>query len=90
MRTIEPGEELTYDYQIERDAEDPPNIDKIFACRCGAPDCRGTMLWPSPEKKKPQAAQGARQGRRSARKKPPVQARCQEDGDAARAHAQPR
>jgi len=44
MRTIQPGEELAYDYQIERDPEDPPNVDEIFACRCGAAKCRGSML----------------------------------------------
>jgi uncharacterized protein len=46
LRDIEPGEELTYDYQIQREADDPPDIDHVFACRCGAPGCRGTMLWP--------------------------------------------
>ena len=46
IRTIPPGEELTYDYQIGRDRDDPPNIDEIFACRCGASSCRGSMLWP--------------------------------------------
>ena len=46
IRTIEPGEELTYDYQIQREDDDPPDIDEIFACRCGFPKCRGTMLWP--------------------------------------------
>ena len=44
IRTIQPGEELAYDYQIERDPEDPPNVDEIFACRCGAANCRGSML----------------------------------------------
>jgi SET domain-containing protein len=46
IRPIEPGEELTYDYQIVREESDPPDIDEIFACRCGAASCRGTMLWP--------------------------------------------
>ena len=46
IRTIEPGEELNYDYQIGRERDDPPNVDVIYACRCGAPNCRGTMLWP--------------------------------------------
>ena len=36
IRTIQPGEELTYDYQIGRDRNDPPDVDEIFACRCGA------------------------------------------------------
>jgi uncharacterized protein len=46
IRTIEPGEELNYDYQIGRERDDPPNVDVIYACRCGAKNCRGTMLWP--------------------------------------------
>ena len=47
-RTIQPGEELTYDYSIKRDRDDPPDIDAVFACRCGAQSCRGTMLRPAP------------------------------------------
>jgi hypothetical protein len=46
VRTIQPGEELTYDYQIQREAGDPPDVDEIFACRCGTESCRGSMLWP--------------------------------------------
>jgi len=49
IRAIAPGEELTYDYQIQREPGDPPDIDTIFACRCGAEKCRGTMLWPPPQ-----------------------------------------
>ncbi len=45
-RDIEPGEELGYDYEIGREKDDPPNVDEIYACRCGSPQCRGTMLWP--------------------------------------------
>ena len=44
IRTIQPGEELAYDYQIQRDSDDAPNVDEIFACRCGAKNCRGSML----------------------------------------------
>jgi SET domain-containing protein len=46
LRAIEPGEELTYDYQIQREADDPPDVDAVFACRCGSAHCRGSMLWP--------------------------------------------
>ncbi len=44
MRDIEPGEELNYDYQIQRDDDDPPNVEQVWACRCGTETCRGTML----------------------------------------------
>jgi len=71
IRTIQPGEELAYDYQIDRDRDDPPDVDQIFACRCGAAKCRGSMLVPrkaarkSPSGKKPAKA-ARRAGSRSA------------------------
>ena len=46
VRAIEPGEELTYDYQIQREPDDPPDVDAVFACHCGSERCRGSMLWP--------------------------------------------
>jgi hypothetical protein len=52
LRDIEAGAELTYDYQIQREDDDPDNIDDVFACRCGFPQCRGTMLWPTERKAK--------------------------------------
>jgi hypothetical protein len=51
-RTIQPGEEIKYDYSIGRDDDDPPNVDEVYACRCGATSCRGTMLWPAKRPKK--------------------------------------
>jgi len=54
IRTIQKGDELAYDYQIQRDPDDPPNVDEIFACRCGAAKCRGSMLEaPKKPRKKP-------------------------------------
>jgi SET domain-containing protein len=44
IRTIQLGEELSYDYLIQRDGDDAPNIDEVYACRCGAKSCRGSML----------------------------------------------
>jgi len=52
IRTIAPGEELAYDYQIQRDSDDADNVDEVFACRCGAQSCRGSMLEPAPKKYK--------------------------------------
>jgi SET domain-containing protein len=60
IRDIAAGEELTYDYQIQREADDPPDIDLIFACRCSAPSCRGTMLWPPPAPRRARPAPRAR------------------------------
>ena len=44
IRTIEPGEELGYDYQLTWESTDDPEELKLYACRCGAANCRGTML----------------------------------------------
>jgi hypothetical protein len=55
LRTVEPGMELTYDYQIQREDDDPDDIDEVFACRCGFAKCRGTMLWPTERKPKKKA-----------------------------------
>ena len=55
IRTIQPGEELSYDYQIQREAGDPEDIDEIFRCRCGAVGCRGTMLWPLERRRRAQS-----------------------------------
>jgi uncharacterized protein len=52
LRTIRPGDELGFEYNIGREDDDPPNVDQIYACRCGARRCRGTILWPP---KKPDA-----------------------------------
>jgi SET domain-containing protein len=70
IRTIQPGEELAYDYQIERDPEDPPNVDEIFACRCGAEKCRGSMLVArkKPGKRRPAKAAAKKAARRTAAK----------------------
>ncbi len=62
VRDIPKGEELGYDYEIGRDKNDPPNVDEIYACRCGSPKCRGTMLWPAkrPAQKKKAKAKKAK------------------------------
>lgn len=54
LQTIREGEELAYDYNLTRDPDDTENeAEKVFACRCGAPTCRGTMLAPLKKKKAP-------------------------------------
>jgi hypothetical protein len=62
-RAIAPGEELGYDYEIGRDKDDPPNVDEIYACRCGSPKCRGSML-EAPAKKAPAKVAQKKQAKR--------------------------
>ena len=44
IRNIRPGEELSYDYHLERDGRWRKEWAERYACRCGAPNCRGTLL----------------------------------------------
>lgn len=44
LRDIAPGEELTFDYKLDVNASSEAK--KRYACRCGSPNCRGTMLAP--------------------------------------------
>lgn len=46
LRDIDPGEELAYDYNLTRESDDDEALEQRYACRCGAPTCRGTMLVP--------------------------------------------
>lgn len=45
-RAIKAGEELTYDYGIVLDVPHTPKMKKLWACRCGARKCTGTILKP--------------------------------------------
>jgi len=69
LRTIQPGEELAYDYQIQRDDDDPADVDVIFACHCGAASCRGSMLEAPKKKRKSRKTPKTRQRRRHAPKR---------------------
>ena len=46
IRAIKPGEELSYNYGITLDEPHTSRLKKIWACRCGAKTCTGTMLQP--------------------------------------------
>jgi len=45
-RLIHPGEELSYDYRLTLGGEKLTcKLRKLYACRCGSPKCRGTLLY---------------------------------------------
>jgi hypothetical protein len=44
IRTIAPGEELAYDYAYEREGPLKLSWLDLYACRCGSPKCRGTII----------------------------------------------
>lgn len=49
-RAIKAGEELAYNYAITLDERHTPRLKKLWACRCGAPNCTGTMLKTRPRR----------------------------------------
>src|ERR1017187_669102 len=71
LRTIQPGEELAYDYQIQRDPDDAPDVEKGFACRCGVQNCRGSMLEALPKRAARGRAKSTKATRRKARRHAP-------------------
>lgn len=46
LRKIRKGEELTYNYGIVLEVPHTRRLKEIWACRCGARNCTGTMLQP--------------------------------------------
>src|SRR5882724_5219726 len=82
LRTIQPGEELAYDYQIQRDDDDPADVDVIFGCHCGAQSCRGSML-EAPKKQRKSSAKR----KSSAQRKPKSRRRQAHERKAVRKRA---
>jgi SET domain-containing protein len=67
-RTIQPGEELCYDYQLVWESTDDPADLKLYDCRCGAKNCRGTMLDPVPLDKQKKVAKAKAKNKAKSKK----------------------
>ncbi len=71
VRNIKPGEELGYDYQLTWESTDEPAELALYECRCGAKNCRGTMLNKDPlDKKKTTRKKTKKKATKKAKKKP--------------------
>ncbi len=46
LRDIARGEELNYDYGLVLEERHTAALKRAYACRCGKPGCRGTLLAP--------------------------------------------
>ena len=51
LRDVARGEELNYDYGLVLDERYTPALKRSYACRCGTPGCRQTMLAPKRKRK---------------------------------------
>jgi len=52
LRTIHPGEELSYNYGIVLEERHTPAMKRLYECRCGARCCKGTILQPKKKRAK--------------------------------------
>jgi uncharacterized protein len=62
ITNIQPGTELTYDYQFERGEDDDELDESRYPCRCGTARCRGTIL--APRKGTTSAGKGGKKHRK--------------------------
>jgi SET domain-containing protein len=60
IRTIQPGDELFYDYSYDRD--DAEGDDARYPCFCGAETCRGTILAAPKKKRAKKGTKGRKKG----------------------------
>lgn len=68
VRDIPAGTELTYDYRLEGPGVLSAEERKRYACRCGAPNCRGTQLAPRRRRRARPPARGKKRRPSSARR----------------------
>ena len=61
-RGIPSGSELAYDYQYERTGKNDDELEKFYFCRCGSPNCRGTIM--KPPRKRRRTRRSAQRARR--------------------------
>ena len=59
---IYPGTELAYDYQYERTGRNDAKLEKFYFCKCGAENCRGSIM--KPRSKRSRRSTGSRTRRK--------------------------
>ncbi|HET8770625.1 MAG TPA: SET domain-containing protein-lysine N-methyltransferase [Gemmatimonadaceae bacterium] len=69
LRDIKVGEELAYDYAYERSGDETQKEEKLYACRCGAKNCRGSIMEPIEDFKKRQRALARKRAATRAKRK---------------------
>ncbi|MCB2229560.1 SET domain-containing protein-lysine N-methyltransferase [bacterium] len=66
IKNIQPGVELTYDYNFELDEPYTKELRDFYLCRCGTRKCRGTILAVSPSQLRKLKKQEEREARAKA------------------------
>jgi uncharacterized protein len=62
LRGIFPGTELAYDYQYERTGRNDAMLEKFYFCKCGAENCRGSIMKPARKKRSRSGSPRSRRG----------------------------
>ena len=72
LKDIAPDQELVYDYAYERAEGMDQESEQLYVCRCGAKNCRGTILAPP---QPPPAARKAKKAPKATKKQKKAPAR---------------
>lgn len=64
IKNIQPGVELTYDYNYELDEPYTKELQEFYVCRCGTDTCRGTILNVTPAQRRRLESRKGRNGTR--------------------------
>jgi len=67
LESIQPGDELAYDYSYARTEDTTAEDEELYRCKCGAASCRGSILAPE-AKRKPKARPKTKAAPKTARK----------------------
>jgi len=59
-RGIQRGEELTYDYHLQRDGLSSSKARSLYPCHCGSRNCRGTLIDTAPKRHRAKCARRER------------------------------
>jgi SET domain-containing protein len=62
LRGIFPGTELAYDYQYERTGRNDAMLEKFYFCKCGAENCRGSIMKAARKKRSRSGSPRSRRG----------------------------
>lgn len=60
IRPISRGEELTYDYHLQRAGLGPTKTRRLYPCHCGTEKCRGTLMDPIRKRQSSRLGRGGR------------------------------
>ncbi|MGA2112785.1 MAG: SET domain-containing protein-lysine N-methyltransferase [Anaerolineales bacterium] len=91
IREIALGEELTYDYHLQREGISLSGARRLYPCHCGSKKCRGTLMDPVKKRRRsePARADRSRSQPRRGRRLVPAKSRRKDLSEKSRAPSPP-